>query len=196
MRPLLSRRDSLCLLAAAASSLALPSAAQTLPTRPEAWAVPLSLPGVPDLHRVTPALYRCAQPDATGFANLAKLGVQSVINLRRSVDDAPLAAGTGLTLVHIKIKTRHIRENQSAQIIAALRALVAAKPPVVVHCTHGADRTGLIIALWRMLYQGWSREDATAELVNGGFGFHAVWQNIPHYLATVDLVWLRAKVEA
>jgi hypothetical protein len=47
-----------------------------------------------------------------------------------------------------------------------------------------------------MLYQGWSREAATAELVNGGFGFHVVWQNIPHYLATVDLVWLRAKVEA
>lgn len=191
-----NRRQTLFLTGAAAACFATGSMAT--PKRPPAWAKPIALPGLPDLHQVTAKLYRSAQPTAEGFNNLAQLGVKSVINLRRTVDDAPLAIGTGLRLVHIKIKTRHITEDNAEKIVLALQALLhaMAEGPVLVHCTHGADRTGLIIALWRVLYQGWSRQAALDELVNGGFGYHAVWINIPHYLQSVDLAKLKARVEA
>lgn len=167
-------------------------------TRPTAWAVPIMLAGAPDLHRVTPLIYRSAQPDAEGFRNLATLGIKTVINLRRTIDDTAMATGTGLRLIHIKIKTRHVTEDHGAKIVLALRAVRQAQAdgPVLVHCTHGADRTGMIIALWRMLYQGWSRDAAITELTQGNFGFHAVWINIPHYLRGVDLQALQAQIEA
>jgi protein tyrosine/serine phosphatase len=129
---------------------------------------------------------------------MTKLGIKTVINLRRTVDDSPLAAGTGLTLLHIKITTRHVTDENGAKIVQTMQALhdAQAKGPVLLHCTHGADRTGMIIALWRMIYQGWSRDEALDELQNGGFGFHHVWINIPHYLRHVDLNDLKARIEA
>ena len=57
------------------------------------WAQPVDLAGVPNLHRVTPLVYRSAQPSSEGFQNLANIGVKTVINLRRSVDDSPRVAG-------------------------------------------------------------------------------------------------------
>jgi protein tyrosine/serine phosphatase len=192
----LTRRDSLTMLAAFAL------ANSTLPlwatTRSADWATPVTLAGVPNLFRVTPTIYRSAQPTAEGFQALPALGVKTVINLRRRVDDAALAEGTGLTTLHIKITTRHINDNHGEAIVQALRALRDEQHngPVLVHCTHGADRTGLIIALWRVLYQGWSRDAALTELEQGGFGFHHVWVNIPSYLMSVDLTDLRTRVEA
>ena len=160
------------------------------------WAEPVDLAGVPNLHRVTPLIYRSAQPSAIGFHNLAAIGVKTVINLRRSVDDSPLAQGTDLALIHIKITTRYVTDQNGAKIVLALRALRDAQRngPVLLHCTHGADRTGMIAALWRMLYQGWSRGQALEELQQGGFGFHAVRINIPQYLQQVDLNDLKTRI--
>ena len=186
----LTRRGALGLMA-----VALPSrlCGQTTARH---WAEPVDLAGVPNLHRVTPLIYRSAQPSAEGFHNLAKIGVKTVINLRRTVDDSPLAVGTGLALIHIKITTRHVTDENGAKIAQALRALRDAQStgPVLLHCTHGADRTGMIAALWRMLYQGWSRDQALEELQQGGFGFHAVWINIPQYLRHVDLNDLKTRI--
>lgn len=191
-RSKLTRRTALGLIAAAMPALACGQ------TAAQPWAKPLELAGVPNLHRVTPLIYRSAQPTAEGFANLAQIGVKTVINLRRSVDDSPRAAGSGLALIHIKITTRHVTDENGAKIVLALQALRDAQSngPVLLHCTHGADRTGMIIALWRMLYQGWSRDQALDELQHGGFGFHTVWINIPHYLRHVDLSDLKARVAA
>ena len=187
----LTRRGALGLMA-----VALPSrlCGQTTARH---WAEPVDLAGVPNLHRVTPLIYRSAPPSAEGFNNLAKIGVKTVINLRRTVDDSPLAVGTGLALIHIKITTRHVTDGNGAKIALALRALRDAQSPagpVLLHCTHGADRTGIIAALWRMLYQGWSRDQALEELQQGGFGFHAVWINIPQYLRHVDLNDLKTRI--
>ena len=52
----------------------------------------------------------------------------------------------------------------------------------------------LIAALYRMIHQGWTREEALRELHEGGFGFHPMWGNIPKYLEGVDLTDLQARV--
>lgn len=187
------------LLAALPASF-LPTPGLSFEARPESWAprVNPDLPGLPNLWQVTPALFRSAQPDAAGFANLAQIGVRSVLSMRQTVSDGPLAEGTGLTLYRVPMKSRHVGERNGAKVVQAMRDLRAgmAHGPVLVHCHHGADRTGLICALWRILYEGWSKQAAIDELIEGGFGFHPIWSNIPRYLRKVDLVDLRDRIES
>ncbi|WP_448148557.1 fused DSP-PTPase phosphatase/NAD kinase-like protein [Labrys miyagiensis] len=163
--------------------------------RPAQWAETMELEGVPNLHRVTPRFYRSAQPTEEGFANLHNLGVKSVVSLRAFHADDVLAGGNHLILTRIPIHTWNIEDDE---VIGALRALVQAQKhgPVLLHCQHGADRTGLISALYRVIFQGWSKSDALAEMRGGEFGYHAVWGNIPRYLKTADIPVLKAAVHA
>ena len=161
-----------------------------------AAAMRMNMAGVPNLNMVSRTLYRSAQPTAAGFQNLARFGIRSVISLRQSVDDAPLAINTNLRLHQVGMRTWGVSQNDSALIVEALVVLRASLRlgKTLVHCTHGADRTGLIIALWRILYQGWTREDAVVEMEAGGFGYHHMWVNIPHYIRCVDLAALRLRI--
>jgi protein tyrosine/serine phosphatase len=72
--------------------------------------------------------------------------------------------------------------------VRALTELRAAERdgPVLLHCMHGADRTGVVSALYRMSLQGWSKDAARQEMLHGGFGYHTMWRNIPGYLEEVD----------
>ena len=192
----LNRRRLLLGLAGLPLLAGRPAFAQTAPARPALWAQPVqpAIAGLPNLHRVTDRLYRAAQPDAAGFAALPGLGLTAVLSLRQTVHDAPLAKGSGLVLHRVPMMARDVAAGGAVQVVAALRILLQSPGPVLVHCRHGADRTGLICALWRMLYQDWTRQEALAELVDGGFGFHPVWANIPRYLAGVDVDDLRRRV--
>jgi protein tyrosine/serine phosphatase len=183
---------------------AMPSSWRATPgladdARPAHWAARVrpDLPGVENLWRVTDLLYRAGQPSRAGFRTLESFGIQTVISLRQTVSDLSLAAGTGLALHRIPMKSRYVAENRGDRIVRAMRCLNAgvARGPVLVHCHHGSDRTGLIVALWRILYEGWSRQQALDELIAGGYGYHPIWANIPRYLRKVDLKDLRARIE-
>lgn len=193
---MLSRRT---LLAAMPASF-LPIPGLAFEARPQDWAQPVRpvLAGVPNFYQVTPELYRSAQPDAQGFAGLEAMGLRAVLSMRQTVNDVPLAEGTGLMLARVPMKSRHVAEKKGAKVVQAMRDLRAGMElgPVLVHCHHGADRTGLICALWRILYQGWSRQAAIDEMIEGGYGFHPIWSNIPRYLRRVDLTDLRERIEA
>src|SRR5215467_6734158 len=162
--------------------------------RPKQWAMPVSLEGAPNLHRVEDNFFRGAQPDANGFKALASTyGVHTVISLRAFNSDEPLARGLDLKLVRIRMNTWNIERND---VVAALQNLRRASrnAPVLLHCQHGADRTGMISALYRVLYQGWSKDAALDEMQNGMFGYHAVWGNIPRFIRRIDVEALRHDV--
>lgn len=166
--------------------------------RPPQWALRVdpAVLGLPNLWRVTDLIYRSAQPDADGFAAVQGLGVRCVLSLRQTRQDAPLVKGADLALYRVPMKSRYVAEKNGARVVQALRDLHKAmqRGPVLVHCRHGADRTGLICALWRILYQGWSRQSAIDELIEGGYGFHPIWFNIPRYLREVNLTDLRDRI--
>ncbi len=155
-----------------------------------AWAQPLARPGLPNLHRVSPELYRGAQPTAEGMAQLRALGVRTVVNLRASHSDSDKLAGTGLRYVPIPVTAVGIGDDDVARFLR-----VAADPaaqPVFVHCQHGADRTGLMVAMYRVAVQGWEREAAIDEMLHGGFHFHGIYEPVlAGYVRTVDLARLR-----
>jgi protein tyrosine/serine phosphatase len=184
-----------------AALLALPlwsadGVAQTAakPVRSAEWARPISAAGVPNLHQVAGNFYRSAQPDAQGFKTLAtQYGVKAVISLRAFNSDEPLTRGLNLRLARFPIHTWHIERED---VVGALRALrqVVSKEPVLLHCQHGADRTGLITALYRIVYENWSKQAALEEMLNGKFGYHAVWGNIPKYIRNVDVNRLRRDI--
>ncbi len=168
-------------------------ASSALAERPAVWAQPLEHE-VKNLHRISAVLYRSAQPDSAGLQGLKSLGVKTVINLRHFGTDATVAQGTDLRLESVKMDAWHIDDDAIIRTLALLRRIE--NGPFLIHCQHGADRTGVVCAMYRIIEQGWSREDAIRELTDGGYGFHKTWTNIPRYLAKVDVEKIRRAVDA
>ena len=194
----------ICLLALAltAPMLANDALAQDAPaplneaasanTRPVQWAEPIAMEGVANLHRISPMLYRSEQPTALGMKNLEKLGIRTVINLRAFNDDDDEVKGTSLRTEHIKILTWRIDDRHVIEVMRMLRQTENA--PFLIHCQHGADRTGVMSAMYRILEQGWTPEDALKELIDGGYGYHPMWKNIVRYVRSVDVARLRESI--
>jgi protein tyrosine/serine phosphatase len=162
--------------------------------RPSTWAQPVALTGVENLHRITSTIYRCAQPDAPAMQALAGLGIKTVINLRAFHSDTAEIAGTDLKAERQRINTWDLDD---AQVIRVLRLLRHPENgPFLIHCQHGADRTGTICAMYRMVEQGWSREDTLREMTQGSFGWHSMWRNLVRYLREVDVAKITAAIDA
>jgi protein tyrosine phosphatase (PTP) superfamily phosphohydrolase (DUF442 family) len=174
------------------SCLLAPGAGAAAAERHAAWAQPLALPGAPNLHKVTDSLYRGAQPTAAGMRNLARLGVRTVVSLRAFHSDRARLRQTGLGYEHIFMKTWHPEEEDVVRFLKI--ATDPARAPVFVHCQHGADRTGAMIALYRIVVQGWTKREAIDEMTGGGYGFHAIWTNLPPWIERLDIAALKAKV--
>lgn len=180
---------SLCLLLLMTS----PPAHSATPSdaRPAEWATPLDVPGVPNLHRVSPTLYRSAQPSAAGMRALRDMGVETIVNLRSFHSDRDAIGSTGLGYEHLYVKAWH---PEHKEVVRFLQIVTNPKrQPVLVHCQHGADRTGLMVALYRVAVQGWTVDAAVREMTEGGFGFHAVWKNLVPWLRRLDLAAITAE---
>jgi protein tyrosine/serine phosphatase len=153
--------------------------------RPVSWAQPIKLEGVPNLHKVGDNLYRSAQPTAQGMKNLRKMGIETIVNLRSFNSDRNLIGNTGIGYEHLYMKAWH---PEHKEVVRFLQIVTNPKrAPVLVHCQHGADRTGTMIALYRVSVQGWTRKEAIREMTEGGFGFHEVWSNLPEWIKQLDI---------
>lgn len=160
--------------------------------RPPEWAQPLVVAGVPNLYQIAPGVFRSAQPTAIGMRHLEAMGIRTVISFRHFHDDRELMKGTHLHLIRVPINTWDISDEE---VVATLRELKrAADGPFLIHCQHGADRTGLMSAMYRIVVQGWDKQRAVEELTRGGYGYHAIWQNILHYIDGVDVDKIRRQV--
>ncbi len=154
------------------------------------WAEPVVLEGLPNLHKVSGTLYRGAQPlDQAGYARLKSLGVKTVISLRAFHSDREWVEANGLKYEEIKFNTWHPEEEDVVRFLKIVTS--TNQGPVFVHCQHGADRTGMMCAIYRMTVEGWSRQDAMTEMTKGGFGFHSMWKNLLGYLEKIDVPSLR-----
>ena len=153
---------------------------ETTTIRPTKWAKPIMLAGVPNLHKVSDNLYRSAQPTAEGMANLEKLGIKTIINLRDNHSDSDEIGDLPLKARRIEIFTANMKDKYVEEFLSILDDPNAV--PVLVHCQHGADRTGTLCAMYRILRQGWTPDDAIDEMKNGGYNYHSVWSNIPRFI--------------
>ncbi|MDB6076591.1 MAG: putative protein serine/threonine/tyrosine phosphatase [Akkermansiaceae bacterium] len=148
--------------------------------RPAQWAVPLKVAGVPNLHRVSKNVYRSAQPTAEGMRNLEAMGVRTVINLRYFHSDDPETAGTHLRAVRAPNLTWSPDKKRIDGLMAEMTD--PRHGPVLIHCQHGADRTGSICAIYRVRVQGWTVDEALREMTGGGYNYHPIWSNLPTWV--------------
>lgn len=193
--------------AAVALSLTACAVAPALPPeqRPLNWAQPVGKTqlhqGLPNLFQVSPVLYRSAQPTAEGLnllnQNLAvsyglPKEIKTVVNLRNNEGDGALVIPTGVRYEQIPFDTWQVKETDVVRFLKIVRN--PNNQPVLLHCKHGADRTGMMTAIYRIVEQGWRKQDAIAEMTQGGFGYHPIWSNLIRYIEHMDVVDIQRKV--
>lgn len=137
------------------------------------------LAGLGNVGRVVPSIYRGEQPGPTGYATLRQLGVKTVIDLRTTASEKAQVEKAGMRAIAMPIEMSRKGLRQKVDRVVALMA-DPANQPVYVHCRHGQDRTGIVVAAYRMSQQGWSLPDAEAEMQ--AFGFNDVWVNFKSFI--------------
>ncbi|KII37850.1 dual specificity protein phosphatase family protein [Pseudomonas fluorescens] len=163
-------------------------AAATATARPADWAQPVEVQY--NLFQMSPTLYRSALPDGGAVPLLKNLKVATVINFLPEADSNWLSE-PGINQVQLPYRTNHVDD---ADVLKTLRAIQAAEAngPVLMHCKHGSDRTGLMAAMYRVVVQGWSKEDALSEMTQGGFGESGHFRDSVRYVMQADVDKLRA----
>ena len=137
----------------------------------------LHVTGIPNAGKINEVLYRGAQPRKQGFAELKKLGISTIVDLRgenqsKITWERRQAESLGMRFVHIPVSGWAPPTNeQVAQFLSLFQTDPGQK--IFVHCRFGDDRTGVFVAAYRMALEKWSSEDAMKEMYF--FGFNAVW---------------------
>ena len=151
------------------------------------WAQPVG--SQYNLHQMTPTLYRSALPDERALPLLQTLKIATVINFLPE-SDAQWLQSSDIKQVQLSYRTNHVDDSD---VLAAIRAIQAAEAdgPVLMHCKHGSDRTGLMAAMYRVVVQGWSKEDALNEMTQGGFGESGHFRDSVRYVMQADVDKLR-----
>ena len=129
--------------------------------RPRRAADPL-----PHVVQVDDGLYRGAQPSPDGMRQLAGMGIKTIVNLRQPSDQTKaehrLAEELGMRWVSIPVLAWwHPSRTQIQQFL--LVADDPAQRPVFVHCRYGRNRTGVMVAAYRIVHDGWAPGQALAE---------------------------------
>ena len=117
--------------------------------------------------------------------NLKQMRIKTIINLRSFHSDRDEIGETGLVYKHIFMKAWHPEEKDAVRFLEIVTNPQLA--PVLVHCQHGSDRTGTMIAVYRVAVQGWTKAEAIREMTGGGFGFHPIWGNLPKWIEKLDI---------
>ena len=137
------------------------------------------LPGLANVGRVAPGIYRGAQPTPEGYATMKAMGVRTVINLRTRHGERKAVVAAGMRYVEIPMS--FWKNVDPAVVRMALSAMTdPANQPVFVHCSRGTDRTGVAAAVYRMEVDGWSEAEAEAEME--AFGFHEFWSQLKKFV--------------
>ena len=124
-------------------------------------------------NKVDDRLYRGAQPTDAGFKKLKELGIKTIINLRMEADaiqtgEQKIVEGLGLKYVSIPVEDGNFFTRDRTIPDEAIRAFfklidAVEEGPIFVHCHRGADRTGALVAFYRIGRQGWQADKAAKE---------------------------------
>ena len=147
-------------------------------------AVAATLGGVPNFQKVNDSVYRGAQPTSEGFKNLAERGVKTVIDLRlpdehSQAEEKRWVESSGMRYISVPLHGMSApSESDVVKILAIMNDPAAG--PVFVHCRRGADRTGTIIACYRVSHDRWKNDKALSEA--RGYGMSMWERSMMHYV--------------
>jgi len=132
---------------------------------------------------VTPnVLWRGGKPDKDDAAWLIQQGVRTIVNLELILDDkrafgqATVEDANNYEVGYFRVQDweplRILAPSVVDDHIAHFLAIVSQQPkPVYVHCRYGENRTGVMVAAFRILIEGVSNEEAIEEMSR----YKALW---------------------
>jgi len=145
---------------------------------------------LPNFQTVTGNLYRGGQPNVGGLEKLKALGVKTVVNLRGE-DEHARAEGEEarrLGLRYYGISLPGFAKPKDEEVKRVLDIInTPENQPVFVHCHHGKDRTGTIIACYRISHDGWNAEQAKQEARRYGLSWTEI--GMKHYIDEYYARW-------
>ncbi len=138
---------------------------------------------LPNFHLVNTQLYRGAQPKPGGLKRLKTIGVRTIVNLRgadeHTQEEEQEAAMLGLRYYNVALPEFSKPNDQEVQRVLDL-INAPDNQPVFVHCRRGADRTGTIIAAYRITHDGWTAAEAKKEADK--YGMSWTQRGMKHYI--------------
>lgn len=138
--------------------------------RPDTWGAPVIGTDFDNMYFVDKGIFRSEQPESENVTDLKSLGIKEVLNLREFHSDKDDIKDHSIVLHRIKMNSGAVTEEQ---LVNALRIIKNRKGPILIHCWHGSDRTGVTIAAYRIVFNNWSKSQALDEMNNGGYGYHS-----------------------
>jgi len=146
-----------------------------------------------NFRKVDDHVYRGAQPTDAGFQELARLGIKTVIDLREigehsQADEQRVVTGLGMRYVSIPM---HGLSTPKDDLVAKVQEIFndSASGPVFVHCKRGADRTGMVVAVYRISHDQWDNKKALSEAKSYGMSIfeRAIQNYVKDYKPSVTL---------
>jgi protein tyrosine/serine phosphatase len=144
-----------------------------------------------NFREVRTGLYRGGHPNTASFATLESKGIKTIVDLEidngieadtdditQELDDASKA---GIAVLRFPMSAFDSPDDEFDRMIDQIMVILSDETlgPIYVHCAHGQDRTGLVIALERVIDEGWSPKDAHDEML--ALGFHTMFVGLDHY---------------
>lgn len=150
-------------------------------------------PNLPNTYQISPILYRGGQPNEKGYRWLAKHGVKTVVSLRTTPPDEAMLQKLGLKSVNIPINPYLFTDDHAVKFLQIIND--PENQPIFLHCRHGSDRTGTMVAIYRMAIENWPRSRAIKEMLDPRFGFHSEFFTLPAYLEGVNIAAIKERAD-
>jgi protein tyrosine/serine phosphatase len=150
-----------------------------------AWSAEPNVPGIPNFHQVSENIFRGGQPANSSWSSLADLGIKLVVDLRlpseHSINREEQAVqAAGMRYVSIPMDGFAAPSDQNVSRVLALLEESNTDGPVFVHCRRGSDRSGTVIACYRITHDHWENQKALQEAKS--FGMYWIEKGMQHYI--------------
>ncbi|UIJ76306.1 MULTISPECIES: dual specificity protein phosphatase family protein [unclassified Acinetobacter] len=151
-----------------------------------------------NFYQISPTLFRSEQPDTDLAPVLREQQIDVIINLRSRHHDPERLKNAidmqKIKFVHIPIHTWQIDREDLLAVMKTIKEAEQQQQKVLIHCYHGSDRTGASVAMYRIIFQHWSIEEAKREMKQGGYGFHPIWKNIDRLFSPENVKWIQQQL--
>lgn len=148
-----------------------------------------------NFYQVSSNLYRSEQPLAAQQKLLLEHDIKTVISLRRRYQTKDELDPKQFQLLNIPLYTWAIDRQDVLRVMQEIKRAQQQGHKVLIHCYHGSDRTGSMVAMYRIIFEGWPIDEAVKEMKTGGYGFHPIWINIDGLFTVENIAWIKQQLQ-